>query len=942
MTIPVIAKLVKGFVGNEGIVDSVNVETTAGSNVQSELDQLRGTIAASVREINIFNDGFTVTSANYNTYVGKNNIYGAARDKIVQVRLPQESDVVSYPVLLEFQHFGGTTRNAVVPGTTTRTNQVVIATQNNEELREGSTTGNQISSVTMNQGDVAIFEKTAAGQPWIVVRTVQDTRGSILPEGVFRLNSRMVTVSGTGSGPFNINGLTTYTPVSGDAFEVRAGVIPDDADFPQIDAGDVLVAKINNPSTALNASNDDWLVIRDARNLPLTFQEIRFLSQVSETDGTSDIGFLDVQPLVADALVWASSQILATAPFLTPSADTARNTDPNNPMYLGGREDRNTDNQFVTTSDRLNNYVYIGITPSYINANSTDGIYMIHKTSSGREVERYSLSDDFIFLDDASFTNSTVNHYVYSEDGTNPGQIDYRANDALELWVLNIERHYTVNSATVDFTANINDLQENQLSDAVVAKLNDNHSQAGLSAALASLNNQASVFSITHTDYRSNNSHSYLSSSFALLKNAPTTFPNTAGAFANEINGAAVTVDDPSTVTSIQDVGRATNNVMSGAGINGESFGINWEDGSNWRLIIGGWMYYNSLPSSYQPILKINERYPGSSVDRDIFGMGPNGLTFKTRTATGDTVNTSYSAHLYTDGAGAAGGQTQPEIVAGTLSFSFRAYTAKTYFIRLSGFNGGALQGGEGHNYVVANINTSQAETTQVYDLGAGNQTAKIKYDAASNLYRADEHLITVSVDSIISGLDAIRVEVLDQSITVSTSTNNTYADTALSEGHAAAGRLMRYIVSFRSINGVPTGNLEADVTFFGYDINGNPAIFDENVIEFGYPAIDLDYSDLKYGGSGIHQNVQGFYLNPDTPLIEYPRHSTLRNWLTNYDRKDNQWCWSNVHGPSQDTEAVHFPEFVNFSNFILVAPNRTRYSLSVDNAGTLKTEIVT
>ena len=476
-----------------------------------------------------------------------------------------------------------------------------------------------------------------------------------------------------------------------------------------------------------------------------------------------------------------------------------------------------------------------------------------------------------------------------------------------------------------------------------------------LPEALRALNNQADVRFITHSNYRSNNGHVYLNNTFAMLKNAPTVFPNVAGGVINEIAGSNTDPVDPDPLTSVQDVGALTGNVMTGAGLVSDELDLICNDGLNFRLNFGCWMYYESLPTSYTPILQVRERFVGGGHPyRDLIGMGPNGLTFKQRNTTGETQNSSARQPLTSVNG------LPLEVLTGTGSQStkFRVYTAGTWFIQIERrlVSTQASQGGEAHNYVITDIDVDQGETTQVFDVG-GNQTVKLSFTSDADLYGPDFHTINVEVDTILgnesSAVYQLDIDILDVSLTVPTTRNNTYTDQLLlSDGHAQAGRLMRMIVSLRAVNGSGLQNLEADVTFFGYDDNGNARVFDENTISFNYIALDLLWDRLRFGGTppqvsgstpdAILQNIQGMFLNHDTPLIEYPRHSTLNNWLSHYDNKANQWVWGNVHGPDQDTEIVYFPEFVNFGNLVLVSPNGTKYKLAIDDDGSLKPEVVT
>ena len=508
---------------------------------------------------------------------------------------------------------------------------------------------------------------------------------------------------------------------------------------------------------------------------------------------------------------------------------------------------------------------------------------------------------------------------------------NYRAGDILRIYVTSSAEFNTIS----DYQAidNVDDaaVEEIKLSSPVRNKLNARGVDYELPPALQALNTNSRVFSITHTNFRRNNVHVFPNNVLAALKRAPTTFPNTAGAFANEITGSATAVGDPSPVTAIQDVSRITNNTMTGAGITGAQFPITYIDDNNWRLIIGGWMYYpTSLPTSYNSIFQVRERSPSGTVYRDIFGMGPSGLTFKQRATTGSTTPVGIRHELIS-----TNGLLEENLTAANLSTAFRVYTSGTYLVQVRGFNSGALTGGQGQDYVVTAVNQDQAATSVSFDLGVGTQSLNISYDAQRSLYGGREHVINIEATSLIAGVDTLVIDIIAASTTVTTSEGNTYNDITLSDGHAAPDRLMRYIVTFRSVNGTEDGNLEAAVAFFGYDLNGNPRYFEENTLDLLYPALDLRWQTCRYGGtSGVHQNVQSFFLNPDTPLIEYPTHDALNGWLSSHDNKNNDYVWGNIDGPDADTEAVYFPEAVNFPNLIFEDDNRVRYVLGVNTSG--------
>ena len=581
--------------------------------------------------------------------------------------------------------------------------------------------------------------------------------------------------------------------------------------------------------------------------------------------------------------------------------------------------------QYTDTQDRLG--YRVGIRFDSTQAALTPVLPNLHvyaEDTFGNFTRLLGLSTDFTFQGEFSGESD----YLADSD------INYRAGDVIRIYETSTSDFNTISD--YDAVGNISDgtVAEAKLDSATRRKLNAASDSYQLPPALQALNSQARVFGITHGEFRSNNAHVYLNNAFVTLKNAPTTFPNVAGGTANEITGSATTVGDPSPLTAVQDVTRISGGVMSGAGLQGARLPLTLLDDNNWRFIIGGWLAVPSaLPSSYESILQVRERAPAGTVYRDVFGFGPSGLTFRQRATTGTTTNVGIIHRLIS-----TTGLLEVSLTASSLGAGFRVYTSGTYSIQVRGFNGGALQGGQAQNYTVTAVNQDQAQTTLNFNLGAGTQSLRVSYNANRGRYSGREHELEIQADSIIAGLDEVRIYVDSASTTVATSTGNTYNDVTLSEGHAAPDRLMRYIVSFRSINGVETGNLEAVVAFFGYDLNGNPTLFEENTIDLLYPALDLRWQTARYGGTGtvIHQNVQGIILNPDTPLVEYPRHSTLNGWLSSHDDKADDYAWDNIHGPDGDTEAVYFPEFVNFDNFVLESPDRSVWRLTITDAGVL------
>lgn len=222
-------------------------------------------------------------------------------------------------------------------------------------------------------------------------------------------------------------------------------------------------------------NGDDWFVLNRDSLQRMSREESNFLAQTTEVDNRVDL--MPVAMATNDALVWLSENPLAEAPFLTPS------TDPSNPRsgddypYVGGRENRNGQMQFELSQNRFNNYLTIGITPSFILAHPESDIDIVHRDIDGTILERLNLATDFTFVDDATFTNNTVRHY------TRATSFNYSFLTTVEIWLTQVQEHFTINPDTVDVTQNVRDLPEFRLSTDVQEKLNRALPDPGVSYA---------------------------------------------------------------------------------------------------------------------------------------------------------------------------------------------------------------------------------------------------------------------------------------------------------------------------------------------------------------------------------------------------------------------------------------------------------------------------
>ena len=514
MPIPLLDKLVSGFGGAYADADRVEVNRDELNNVQgdnlqdvaNDLEGLFGTVSRIQSEVSpttrpfvVWNESITITSANIATYADHNAVYAATTNQRVNFLLPLESAITTYPVVFEIQHLGGTAR---FDQGATPTNTITIDTQPGDTTSIESPANIVVQSVALHRGDIAIVVKGAAGQNWIVQEGSLDPRSTLLNDGIFTFSTRTINLTlNSGTGNHEITGLDNYSPVKGEGFEVDGAGITESSTFGRaINAKDVLVALVDGPNMVLVPTNEDWLIVHNAGSGGLTALELRFLSQIQESDTNFDTRLADDG--VTNAVVWLSPAILNAAPFLAPS------TDPNNPRtgqtvaYIGGTETLDANKDFTYNGQNIySGNLYVGITPSYIATKSIANIYVQFNDIDGNFVNEFSLQNDFAkpsFADDA-----TIAYYVYS--GTTAAdtfrEIRYLANQTITLVIRGVDRHFTFQNS-INPTTSIRELQESQLSQSVQGKLNRETSlQANDRERLDSIEVTQSTVAIPSNDY---------------------------------------------------------------------------------------------------------------------------------------------------------------------------------------------------------------------------------------------------------------------------------------------------------------------------------------------------------------------------------------------------------------------------------------------------------
>ena len=221
-------------------------------------------------------------------------------------------------------------------------------------------------------------------------------------------------------------------------------------------------------------SGDDWFVLSRNDLQRMSREQSNFLAQTTELDTRVDVA--PVQMLTTDALVWLSENPLAAPPFLVPGSAGDTNPRPGDSYaYIGGRSNRNAQQQFQFNQNRFNNYLTLGVTPNFILAHPESSIQIRMYDDQRNVLADWNLDTDFTFRDDGDFTNSTVRHYTRSTS------VDYPFLATIEVWLTRADTHFRINPETVDVTQNIENLPETSLAPDVRDKLNRALPPAGVS-----------------------------------------------------------------------------------------------------------------------------------------------------------------------------------------------------------------------------------------------------------------------------------------------------------------------------------------------------------------------------------------------------------------------------------------------------------------------------
>ena len=223
-------------------------------------------------------------------------------------------------------------------------------------------------------------------------------------------------------------------------------------------AGVVLALSNRTPSTAgENNALIDTLTLKDAA----------FLTQVTQTSAETPLDQLTrVAALgtTSNVVFFLSTTVLTTAPVDTPSGTVT---------YVGGNSFKRVGEDFVSSSARNSNYVYLRVTGN-IAVNTLPFVTIIHRDSLGSTViNRYPLLTRF---DEAPFSTTTNQYYVLVSPEDTPLQINVANAEIITAYVENTNPTFTlsdnvkVSNANVDIDDIVISQLDNSLRDIVVTE----------------------------------------------------------------------------------------------------------------------------------------------------------------------------------------------------------------------------------------------------------------------------------------------------------------------------------------------------------------------------------------------------------------------------------------------------------------------------------------
>ena len=433
-TIPIEGKI-KPLVQGDRVADAADIETTSGSNVQSQLDSVVGVASIGLG----WNWADQVGS---NPPSGRFSFNNAIPTNATALHLSQQTAVGRVDDLITSLEIGD---HVFIQDTTNPANNYLYLVTNAATLVPSGTpyytlpVANENSNGTFNaaNGDRFTFI--------IFPSTVNTNRQRTINSFVFS----QILVNATDPTTFAAS-LSGVTIAEGDAFIASTGGEPFAAVTSNIAVGDALVALQANPSLT---DATQWAVLRGSTSLSINIDEAHFLEQVNVTTS---------EQFAADASAMGEADFvrfwLRESLVLPGGEDTAG---------TGIRIDEAQNSSFTQSSSSQNTILYVALPTAYVASTGTDHLRVLVENPDG------AIEQNLPF--DSAMTEETTlvaTGDIFRTSGALGGSfLRYTAGQ-----VVRVERTATFRSftffPTVNVTGNIVDLPETSLAAGTQAKLN--------------------------------------------------------------------------------------------------------------------------------------------------------------------------------------------------------------------------------------------------------------------------------------------------------------------------------------------------------------------------------------------------------------------------------------------------------------------------------------
>lgn len=418
------------------LADALDIETTGGSTVQSELDAVGAQVSV----------GFGWLWANQ---VGGNPpdqsfvFNNALPASVTQLNLAQNS------------HSG-------------RIDEVITRLKNNDFIFIQDTTNVTNSflyrvtasptlvSATFSYYTVPVeFERANgtytpnAGDRWAFTFFLEAVSGQ-RSANVWAFNSRSLNC--TSPTTFAAS-LANYTPVLGDAFIVATGGEPFAAATVEATAGDIFIPIQANPDLL---DPTDWDIVRQSQSLGLTTTEAHAVEQFSERDRRVNAADASAPGESVFVRFWLRPNIIV------PGGEG----NPGTGLLIAEAQN----GSFTQTSNDPDGILYIALDDAYVTNTGTSNLVVEITDPDGNIDQRLNLDTDFEQDDELTGAAGTIFHSTGASGGD---FIRYVADQRIRVFRTTTDRHFQMTAApVVDFTQNIENLPETRLSTEVRAKLN--------------------------------------------------------------------------------------------------------------------------------------------------------------------------------------------------------------------------------------------------------------------------------------------------------------------------------------------------------------------------------------------------------------------------------------------------------------------------------------